>query len=147
MSKVLVVVANFYPDISNNLERPVLTALKKARMEPHKIYVPGTFEIPNAMNIALESVDYAGVIALGCVIKGETAHFDVVVNESARALQDIAIYYSVPMGYGIISANNKKQAEKRAAEYGKGAVNACLELIKIKESYANYYDQDISLFN
>jgi len=147
MSKVLVIVANFYPDISHDLESLVVAELKKVRMESHKIYVPGTFELPSAMNMALESVDYAGVIVLGCVIKGKTAHFDVVVHESARALQDIAIYYSVPMGYGIISANNKKQAEKRAAEYGKGAVKACLELIKIKESYANYYDKDISLFN
>ena len=147
MSKVLIVIANFYPDITSRLELPVIEGLKKARIEPHKIYVPGTFEIPNAVNIALESVDYAGVITLGCVIKGETMHFEIVVNESARALQDIAVYYSVPMGYGIISAFNKKQAEKRAFEYGKSAVEACLELIKIKESYANYYDKDISLFN
>jgi 6,7-dimethyl-8-ribityllumazine synthase len=147
MSKILIAVADLYPEISSVLRKPVLSLLEEEGIEHSEVCVSGIFELSSAVNIAMEHVEYSGIIILGCLIKRSTMHFNVMAYESARALQDISIYYSVPMGYGIISVDTKKQAIAQASEGGLRAAKACLQLIKIKEFYANYHDRDVSLFN
>lgn len=102
-------------------------------MQYEKIVVPGVFELASSINIALENFEYSGVIALGCIVKGETSHYDVIAHECARALQDIAIYYSMPLGFGVLTVDNIEQALARTEKYGKNAAIACIQMIKIKE--------------
>ena len=133
MAKVLISVANFYKDISQKLLDVSILELKKNNMQYEKIVVPGVFELASSINIALENFEYSGVIALGCIVKGETSHYDVIAHECARALQDIAIYYSMPLGFGVLTVDNIEQALARTEKYGKNAAIACIQMIKIKE--------------
>ena len=133
MAKVLISVANFYKDISQKLLDVSILELKKNNMQYEKIVVPGVFELASSINIALENFEYSGVIALGCIVKGETYHYDVIAHECARALQDIAIYYSMPLGFGVLTVDNIEQALARTEKYGKNAAIACIQMIKIKE--------------
>jgi 6,7-dimethyl-8-ribityllumazine synthase len=144
MSKVLISISNFYEDISKTLLKAAVKELEKNKIPYDEIIVPGAFELAGSVNIALESHEYSGVIALGCVIRGETSHFDVIVSECARAMQDIAIYYSIPMGFGVITVDNKKQANVRAEKYGENAALACIQMMKIKEQYIIYNDREFS---
>ena len=69
--------------------------------------------------MALESFDYSGVVVLGCVIRGETSHYDILTRECARAIQDISIYYSLPLGFGVLTVENMEQAIARAESPGR----------------------------
>jgi 6,7-dimethyl-8-ribityllumazine synthase len=109
------------------------------------ISVPGALEIPSAVAIALDGAmkkgrSYDGAIALGCVIRGDTIHFEVVSMESARALMDLSVARSLPLGNGIITVNDEKQAWARArvSELNKGgdAARAALAMIRIKRRMA-----------
>ena len=116
-------------------------------MQYEKITVPGAFELASSINIALENFEYSGVIALGCIIKGETSHHDIIARECARALQDIAIYYSVPLGFGVLTVDNMEQALARMEEYGRNAAIACIKIIEIKEQLTIHNDSRYSKFN
>lgn len=140
MTKVLIVVSTFHKEVLPLLLKPVINRLEKKNISYDKLEVPGALEIPATTNIALESFEYDGVITLGCVIRGETINFEMVVQESLRALQDISIYYSMPLGYGVIAANNLEQALNRGKSYGENAVKSCLAVMKIKASYCNEHD-------
>ncbi|WPX97225.1 6,7-dimethyl-8-ribityllumazine synthase [Candidatus Bandiella euplotis] len=147
MTKVLISIADFYKDISETLLQAVIPELQKNNLLYQKIVVPGVFELGSSINIALESFEYSGVIALGCAIRGETSHYDVIIKECARALQDISIYYSLPMGFGVLMVDTMEQAIVRAEEYGKNAAVACIQMIKIKEQFMVYNDSGPSRFN
>ena len=104
--------------------------------------MPGALEIAPAIKLisdkSLKKPIFDGYLALGCVIKGETYHFEIVANESSRALTDLSINYSIPIGNGILTVSNKDQAIKRSdpnqLNKGAGAALACLSLINIKNS-------------
>jgi 6,7-dimethyl-8-ribityllumazine synthase len=107
--------------------------------------VPGSLEIPGAIAIALDAAQkkrrpYDGVVALGCVIRGDTIHFDIVSHQSARGLMDLSIARSLPVGNGIITVDNKAQALARARveEQDKGgdAARAALTLVGLKRRLA-----------
>ena len=147
MAKILISVADFYKDISEMLLDATIPELKKNSISYKKIIVPGAFELASSINMALENFEYSGVIALGCVIRGETSHYDIITRECARALQDISIYYSLPLGFGVLTVENMEQALVRATKYGHNATLACIQMMKIKEQFTNYNDSGPSRFN
>ncbi|HEY8596078.1 MAG TPA: 6,7-dimethyl-8-ribityllumazine synthase [Devosiaceae bacterium] len=142
---ILVVDARFYKDISDELVRGALAVLESAGVEVDRVSVPGALEIPPAIAMALiaaEEVDgtpYDGFVALGCVIRGETSHYDIVAHESARALMDISVSYGVPIGNGILTVENDAQAWARARvnEKNKGgaAAQAALDMIALRDQF------------
>lgn len=136
-SNVLIIESNFYRNISEIGLSAAKDMLMSLGITFDHISVPGSFDIANAMNIALENVSYDGVIVLGCILRGETFHFELVANESARSINEVAIHYSMPLGFGIITADNMLQAENRAAEYAKRAVMACIQLMGIKSEFTS----------
>ena len=145
--KVLLVCSPYYKNITNNLIEGASNVLKSKSIDFNILNVPGALEIAPAIKLildkSLKKTLFDGFVALGCVIKGETYHFQIVANESARALSDLSINYSIPIGNGILTVSNKDQAIKRSdpLQFNKGAdaVLACLSLINIKNS--NNYER------
>jgi 6,7-dimethyl-8-ribityllumazine synthase len=114
-----VVEARFYDDIADMLLRGAKRVLKDAGARSIVVTVPGALEIPAAIMIALHAAaareqPYDGVVALGCVIRGETSHYDIVAGESARAIMDISIALDMPIGNGILTVDTDAQATARA---------------------------------
>ena len=140
--KILLVCSPYYKDITNNLIKGASDLLKSNSVDYKILNVPGALEIAPAIKLVLDKSlkkpFFDGFVALGCVIKGETYHFEIVANESSRALTDLSINYSIPIGNGILTVSNKDQAIRRSDPYqlnkGAGAAFACLSLIKIKNS-------------
>ena len=144
--KVLIIVSKYYKNISENLLKSATIFLKDKFISYDIIQVPGALEIPQALNLQVnlnknKEFLYEGYIALGCVIKGETYHFEIVSNETNRCLMNIALEQSFPLGNGIITAYNYDQALKRSLSKGGEAASACFELIKIKK-YKNDVDKN-----
>ncbi len=134
---VLIVEARFYPDIADELARGAVAALDAAGATHGRVAVPGAFEIPAAIRFAIDVGAYDGYVALGCVIRGETSHYDHICVESARGLNDLALNYCAAIGYGILTCENRDQALIRAAVHGsnKGGhvAEACLAMIALKQ--------------
>ena len=126
--KFLIVASNYYKDITKNLINGSFKKLKNAKNDITIIKVPGTFEIPVVISKNLKR--FNGFIALGCVIKGQTPHFDFICNATFISLSKLSIKSNKPIGNGIITALNMKQAIKRSNIKGKEASNAVLEVIK-----------------
>ena len=112
--KFLIVIADFYQDIAQELLKGTIAELEKEGISHHKITVPGALEIPVVISFACDTNSYDGYIALGCIIKGETIHHQIVAQETSRALMDLAINMNLAIGNGVISAENKTQAKNRA---------------------------------
>ena len=116
--KILLVCSPYYKDITNNLIKGAADLLKSNSVDYQTLNVPGALEIAPAIKIiidkSIKKPIFDGYIALGCVIKGETYHFEIVANESSRALTDLSINYSIPIGNGILTVSNKDQALKRS---------------------------------
>ncbi len=117
--KILIVVADYYKDISKKLINSALIKLKKFK-NIQIIKVPGVFEIP--VTIAKKINKFDGVIALGCVIKGETPHFDFISKATTDALMYLSVSYKKPIGNGVITCLNKKQALKRGSKGSEAAI-------------------------
>jgi len=147
MTKILISISDYYKDISKLLLDSAVSTLEKNSMNYEQIIVPGAFELASSINMGLETFEYNGVIALGCVIRGETSHYDLITRECARAIQDISIYYSIPLGFGVLTVENIDQALSRAKKYGESAANACIQMIKVKDQFMIYNDKRYSKFN
>lgn len=141
----LIVEARFYDDIQDALLEGAVAELKAAEVSHDVITVPGALEIPAAIAMAIEAGEkggkpYDAAIALGCVIKGETIHFEIVSMESSRGLMDLAVTKKFPLGNGILTVNNEDQAwaRARASELNKGgdAARAALAMLRIKRRLA-----------
>ncbi len=137
--RVLIVIADFYKDIAKNLLDGAIDYFDSKKIEFDVVKVPGALEISQTIKFYHESnINFDGYLALGCVIKGETYHFELVSNESASSLSDLSIKYSIPIGNGILTTYNKEQAILRSnhtdLNKAREAANACLEMIKIKNS-------------
>lgn len=139
-ARILIVEAPFYRDIVDELRAGAEEALDEAGATVERVSVPGAFEIPAAVAIAADTGAFDGYVALGCVIRGETSHYDYVCGESARGLQDLAIDRRLAIGYGILTTDNDSQAWVRArrSEKNKGrdAAMACLAMIALKRRFA-----------
>ena len=138
---ILIVEARFYDDIADALLAGASKVLKEADAQFDCVTVPGSLEIPAAIAIAVDAArarrrPYDGVVALGCVIRGDTIHFDIVAHQSARGLMDLAVARQLPIGNGIITVDNEAQAWLRARpeEQDKGgdAARAALAMIELK---------------
>ena len=118
---LLVIEARFYEDIADALYEGAAAVLDAGGVTHERVSVPGVFEIPAVIRMAVRSMDFFagrrrfdGYVALGCVIRGETTHYDYVCSESARKLQDLACEHTLALGYGIITCENGDQAWARA---------------------------------
>ena len=140
-ARALIVEARFYDDIQDALLEGALAELKGAGVSHDTVTVPGALEIPAAIAIALDAAEnhgkpYDAVIALGCVIRGDTIHFEIVSMESSRGLMDLAVSAKFPIGNGILTVNTEEQAwaRARANDLNKGgdAARAALAMLRIK---------------
>lgn len=143
---VMLAVARFYGEIADELVRGATAALKNAGATWEVVEVPGAFEIPAAVSTAVRSLEFVGArrrfdgyVALGCVIRGETTHYDYVCGETSRALQDLAVQYCLALGFGLLTVENKQQAEERAGvdrrDKGGEAARVCLSMIEMKRTF------------
>ncbi len=144
MPHLLIIEARFYDDIADELLRGAVGALERAGATYERITVPGALEIPAALAMALEAVEegtveYDGYVALGCVIRGETTHYETVSNESARGLMDLAIDEAIAIGNGIQTVENDEQAWARVRVDGKNkggaAAEAALRMIALRARF------------
>ncbi len=130
--KILIVVSDYYQNISSNLEKAAIKVLKKNSFSYKIIKAPGVFEIP--VIIAKNSKKYIGFVALGCVIKGKTPHFNYISKSTINALMDYSIKYKKPIGNGLITCLNITQAKIRSSKNGKNrgkeAANAVVRVLK-----------------
>jgi 6,7-dimethyl-8-ribityllumazine synthase len=146
---IMIVEARFYEDIADELFRGASDALAKSGASWERFAVPGAFEIPTAIKYAIRSRDFYtarrrfdGYVALGCVIRGETSHYDLVAGECARAVQAIALEYTLALGFGVLTCENREQAWARASVSGRNngarAARACLAMIELKREFFLY---------
>ncbi|MGB6535058.1 MAG: 6,7-dimethyl-8-ribityllumazine synthase [Xanthobacteraceae bacterium] len=143
-ARILVVEARFYEEIADALLAGAMRALNEAKAVVERVSVPGSLEIPAAIVIAVDAArrrrrPYDGVVALGCVIRGETIHFEIVTHQSARGLMELSMSRGLPIGNGIITVENEAQAFARArmGEQDKGgdAARAALALVALKRRH------------
>ena len=129
--KILIVISNYYEGIGNQLLKGSINELRLNKIEYEVLYAPGCFEIPFLISKNIKK--YRGFIALGCIIRGETYHFDLIANECARKIMEISNQHLKPIGFGILTCNNLNQATSRSdikkKNKGKEAANACLKLL------------------
>jgi 6,7-dimethyl-8-ribityllumazine synthase len=125
--KILIVSARYYEDFSKSLELYAVSTLGVKKLKYKIIPVPGVFEIP--VVIAKNIKKYDGFIALGCVIKGETPHFDFISQATTDAIMKLSIDYKKPIGNGIITSLNKLQAAYRSKKKGSEAANAVIKVL------------------
>ena len=139
MKKILIIQANFYSNISEFLLTGATNKLNELGYEFDVVTVPGALEIPATIAMAESSKKYSAYVGLGCVIRGETTHYDYVCAESARGLNDLAIQNKIALGNGILTVENEAQAIKRADpnQNNKGgfAANAAIEMLNLKERF------------
>ena len=138
---ILIVEAPYYAHIAEALRRGAERALAAAGASHETVQVPGSFEIPAAIGIAARASErFDGFVALGCVIRGQTTHYDHICAESARGLQDLAVRDGLAIGYGILTCENEAQALERAPpegrDHGGAAVRACLAIVELKRRLA-----------
>ena len=143
--RILIVEARYYDDLADALLDGAMKVLEGAHAEVERISVPGSLEIPAAIAMALDAAQrtcrpYDGAVALGCVIRGDTIHFEIVSQESARGLMALSMAHALPIGNGIITVNTQSQAFARARmeEMDKGgdAARAALALVRVKRQLA-----------
>jgi 6,7-dimethyl-8-ribityllumazine synthase len=139
--RILIVEARFYDEIGEHLLGGAKRAIAAAEATCDVLAVPGALEIPIAIAIALDAADaagapYDGAVALGCVIRGETYHFEIVAGESSRALIDLAVARRLALGNGILTVENEAQAQERAdparGDKGGDAARAAIALAALK---------------
>src|SRR6476660_2429795 len=144
---VLIIEARFYEDIADELARGAIEELKSNQMTYERLSVPGSLEIALALSLALangfvgRAGRHRGCIALGCVIRGETTHYDIVARESAAGLHTLAVEHAVPLGNGILTCDSRAQALARASVTGRNkggdAARACLALMQIEQNFSS----------
>ena len=130
-NKVLIVSSNYYDEVSSNLIKGATAELKINNIDYDILHAPGCFEVP--LLISKNIKQYIGFIALGCVIRGETYHFNLIANECARKIIDISNNSLKPIGFGILTCENLEQAiirsDIRKKNKGREAADACIKLL------------------
>jgi len=137
---LLLVEAPYYAHLAALLREGAERAVAAAGATCEVVSVPGAFEIPPAIALAAKAGGrFDGFVALGCVIRGETTHYDHICAETARSLQDLAVRDGLAVGYGILTVENEAQALARAAPDGRDkggeATRACLALVALKRRF------------
>ena len=138
--RLLIVISPYYKDIADNLLTGAKAAIEAAGAICDVVEVPGALEVPTAITLAEASGKYDGFVALGCVIRGETTHYETVCNDSSRALSLLGLS-GFCVGNGILTVENREQAEVRADAGGQnkggGAADAALHLIALSRKFLN----------
>ena len=138
---LLIVEAPYYTEISEALAAGAEDFLRAEGVSFERISVPGALEIPAAIKFAAQSSKFDGYVALGCVIRGETTHYDYVCAESAHGLQVLAMTLGLCIGNGILTTENRDQAwvraDKAQKNKGRDAAEAALSLVRLKQQYAS----------
>jgi 6,7-dimethyl-8-ribityllumazine synthase len=136
MANILIVEARFYDHLNDMLIAGATAAVEAAGHRVEVLTVPGALEVPGAIALAAESGRYDAFVALGVVIRGETYHFEIVSNESARGIMALTMD-GIPIGNGILTTENEEQAIRRAdpaqLDKGGGAAQAALAMLDLKE--------------
>ncbi|MEL0144136.1 MAG: 6,7-dimethyl-8-ribityllumazine synthase [Alphaproteobacteria bacterium] len=143
---IMIALSRYYEEVAEQLLAGALAVLEEAGASYELYEVPGAFEIPAAMATAMRSPEFSGgrrrfdgYIALGCVIRGETTHYDYVCGECARGLQDLAVRHCLALGFGVLTTENMDQAMARAdvnrGNKGADAANACLRMVEFKRQF------------
>ena len=133
MKKCLIVYSNYYKDISKSLLDGSLKVLKKNKIKYVTYRIDGSFEIPQLINIKLKTKKFNSALALGCIIKGQTPHFDYISSSISNSLMDLSLKYSLPIANGVLNCLNIKQAKIRSSSKknkGVEAANALLSVLK-----------------
>lgn len=137
-NKIAIITAPFYQHIIDRLYNGAEEYLTSNDFETQRFDVPGALEIPPLCQMIAETGEYDAIVAIGAVIRGETAHFDHVCQQSARAIMDVSLKYNLPIGNGIITVENEAQALARSEDdernKGREAALAALELLKHKRN-------------
>jgi len=138
-ARILIVESRYYVEIADALIAGAEHEIAKNGASAERVVVPGAFEIPGAIALAAER--YEGFVALGCVIRGETSHYDYVCGESARGLMDLAVQHKLAIGYGIVTVETMDQARARAfidrGDKGGDAAHACLAMVALGRRWRN----------
>lgn len=138
-ARLLIVESRYYVEIADALIAGAEREIAKNGASAERVVVPGAFEIPGA--IALAAGRYDGFVALGCVIRGETSHYDYVCGESARGLMDLAVQQKLAIGYGIVTVETMDQARARSfidrGDKGGDAAHACLAMVALGRRWRN----------
>ena len=133
MKTCLIVYSDYYKDISKSLLKGSISILKKNNIKYELHRIDGSFEIPQLINIKLKSKKYYAALALGCIIKGQTPHFDFISSSISNSIMDLSIKYSLPIANGVLNCLNKKQAKLRSSSKrnkGAEAAKALLSVLK-----------------
>ncbi|MEM9667669.1 MAG: 6,7-dimethyl-8-ribityllumazine synthase [Pseudomonadota bacterium] len=137
--RVMIATSRYYEHITQELEAGANEVLKAAEAVVETIEVPGALEVPGIIAMAADSAKYDGYIALGCVIRGETSHYDYVCGESARGLMDLTIQRRLAIGNGILTVENEEQgmarADRKRKNKGADAANACLAMLELRRKF------------
>lgn len=145
-ARILVIEGRFYDKIADELAAGAVAVLEECGASYDRIIVPGALEIPQVLAQAAGTGRWDGAVALGCVIRGETAHYDIVCNNANHWLMEVAIRHRMPVGNGILTVENEAQAMARArgGADGKGgdAARACLKLIEIARAFQEHAFQE-----
>lgn len=151
---ILILISPYYKDVSVELLKGTKQTLAEADATYEIFEVPGALEIPQALGAAIDNglfddepdTYFHGVVALGCVIRGETSHYDIVANQPAAALMKTSISESIPLGNGILTVENHEQAMVRASvdqkNKGQDAAKACLRVIELTEEFSAIADDE-----
>ena len=138
-ARILIVESRYYADIADALIAGAEREIVRNAALAERVVVPGAFEIPGAIAMAAEHYD--GFIALGCVIRGETTHYDYVCGESARGLMELSVKSRLAIGYGIVTVDTMEQARARAlidrGDKGGDAAHACLAMVALSRRWRN----------
>lgn len=139
-ARLLAIIAPYYKDVADMLLEGARAAASEAEATLEVITVPGAFEIPGAIALAARSGTFDGYVALGCIVRGETSHYDYVCGESARGLMELSVRKRLAIGYGILTVNTLEQAQVRAdpqrGDKGGEAVRASLAMIALKRRFS-----------
>lgn len=139
MAHLLILEARFYEGLLDALQEGARAALEATGASYDIITLPGALEIPGAIAMAADSGRYAGYVALGVVLRGETTHYDIVAGESARAIMDLTVSRRLAIGNGILTCENERQAWERAKiggqDKGGGAARAALRMIALRQQF------------
>jgi 6,7-dimethyl-8-ribityllumazine synthase len=132
--RVGIVLSRFNPEIGEGLLESALRGLREAGVRDENVLVvrvPGALETPLALQRMAQSGDFDALVAIGAVIRGETYHFDIVANESARGVSEVALEFGIPVGNGILTCDTDEQARARMATKGYEAAHAALEIANL----------------
>ena len=137
MARILILEARFYAAMCDELAKGAIAAIERAGAKWERVAVPGALELPGAIALASASKRYDGFVALGCVLRGETTHYDIVANESARGIMDLTMK-GLCIGNGILTCETEAQAWARSKvsemDKGGGAAEAALTMIRFARS-------------